>query len=239
MPTKNQSTLDEYKRVQERIFLKIQKKGDIPSPDAVVDYIESLVPERGYSWLRKVKASLVNYYTESNLVSAALAVDAISSENSKRKNLGTSAAKRKFIKASEVDTLRKFFDVNMSEFKSAKPLLAVMEATLITGLRPSEWEKSFIATTSTEVEFNTPEEFEYTGQYPALIVKNGKATNGRSFGEYRGLGLENVSQKGMIFIKLAIAYSSGKGLENFDWFSFYDQIRVLLNNIVNRKLPKC
>lgn len=237
MRTRETSTLIEYNSITERLKRHVAKEGLTPSPENVIQHIENLIPDRSYSWLRKVKASLIHHYSENHIEHAVARLENITPENCKRKDLQTSANKKKTIKAAHLLKLRDFLKSHAIEMKNTKPLHAIIEATLIAGLRPTEWTTAKITQDMTEISALTRGVLDYDGGFPALIVKNAKATNGRSFGTFRGLDLSGIDGKGLIFIKLAIAYCSGEDDPDFSWKDRYNTLRVSLYNMIRFHLP--
>jgi len=84
--------------------------------------------------------------------------------------------------------------------RHAHGLLNFLNATLLTGLRPSEWCFSVISIHPT------------TGR-PTLRVKNAKHTNGRANGEYRELYLDGLNEIEMNSIKSALQYCAAANQE--------------------------
>jgi len=237
MRTREKSTLEQYRSITVRLLNSVEKLGTPPTPENVKHHVEHLVPQRGYAWLRLVKASLIEHYSQNNDPDGIELIESISSEHSKRKDLKTSAGKKKSITPAQLEKLRAHFKANVDNSKNIKPIIALVEATLIAGLRPSEWAFAQLIKSS-----DLPSDLisifsDYSGDYPALLVENAKATNGRSFGKYRIIDLSGLDISAMSFINLALLYAQKYKTTNSDWDAFYQTIRCSLYNLIKAHLP--
>lgn len=157
-------------------------------------------PKLGFSAWRQNKAAVAYYLSEIGEVAFASKVESLSNEGYKPMSEATSANKKKGVSESELQAIRDFLmaEIKLDRYLS-KQLSAFIEAIYVTGLRPSELYHSVL--------LDEHDGFE-TG--PVLKVKNGKASNGRSFGDYRYLGLNELSAKQILFIKLALSYAKDR-----------------------------
>lgn len=186
---------------------------------------------------RQIKASCVYYFTQTGLNELANEIELISNGHTVPKSLlnSTSASKKKSVSIEEKNKINAHL---MASANSANPsvydrsTLAMFNAILVTGLRPCEWEHAELFETQLEKVPLTP---------PILKVKNAKATNGRSFGEYRYLGLSELDELNMNFVKLNLYNcnnrmdSSGKPLS---YHEFYELVRIRMNRVVSKIFPR-
>lgn len=95
--------------------------------------------------------------------------------------------------------------------KHAQGLLDVLNATMITGLRPNEWGFSRISVHGE------------TGRQ-VLRVRNSKHSNGRANGEFRELFIDELSESELATVKAALSYCSAATAEKAS------QIQLALKN---------
>jgi hypothetical protein len=236
--TKTKSTEHEYIKFSNRIIRQITKQGDLPSPENIYFHVKSLTPQRGYAWLRKVKASFVYHFEQTGQLHGIELINSIPSDACKRENLSTSGQKKKHITEKQLQSLLDHLQSKHNKMKYAKPIHAFIEATLVTGLRPVEWHTACLYKAKEEIPSAIVEKENYDGGYPALVVKNAKATNGRSYSDWRVIDCSELPERAIIFIKLAINYGTGLGVKNFNWSSFYESLRVSLHEIIKKELPR-
>ncbi|WP_286241239.1 hypothetical protein [Neptuniibacter halophilus] len=134
----------------------------------------------------------------------------------------TSATKKKSLSERDSEQLTKALIESHERYVSrggkeeestALRTLLFLGATEITGLRPSEWWGS---------ELLVPGEMDASGNIvdkPTLIVKNGKATNGRAHGESRTLRFTDLSEER--WLTLLTHYRSVKNLPDKEAFQDY------------------
>ncbi|CAE6793972.1 hypothetical protein R70006_04982 [Paraburkholderia domus] len=107
--------------------------------------------------------------------------------------VNTSSRKRKSVPESEWVEIRHAITQRIkSGYKNAAGLLAVLEATLLTGLRPVEWALAELAHHADD------------GRR-VLRVKNAKHTNGRANGAYREMYVDQLTEGEVATIARAIA----------------------------------
>jgi len=161
-----------------------------------VDWLESMKPTIGSATWRQYKSATMYLFNTYGLTQPAEKLFKITSLGTKKNGEMTSANKKKHILIDEEQKIRETLTqkVNIKD-KYAKDCLPLFEAMLVVGLRPSEFQYAELIDTAIEDVPLAP---------PLLKVKNAKATNGRSFGEYRIIGLDGVDERAVLYIRLAI-----------------------------------
>lgn len=196
-PTVSAKVQRDYIRCFERNRAKFGLKLGRPelTPEEVVAHL--IVSREDYAartW-RFYKASTI-YYLETYHPELSLAVDELRLQSSAGLRSGganTSARKRKDVPSAQWDELRHAIRQRIADgYKHAGRLLAVLEATLIVGLRPNEWSFSEISTDQA------------TGRQ-VLRVRNSKFSNGRANGEYREMYVDELMPEQLRHITDALA----------------------------------
>ncbi len=154
---------------------------------------------------RYYKAAVSFYLTECDY--SALAIElkretnkGVSYSTQKKADtvLKTSSLKQKYITLSQQDKIESLLEAQQADGQFwAGPLLTFIRASLLVGLRPSEWPNATMFIDSQPAEH-------YVGNLPVLMVKNGKATNGRSFDEYRYIDLSQLEDVALACIYHAL-----------------------------------
>ena len=217
--------------------------GDTSDINSFVEWAIALKPEISASTWRQYKASLVWFLQHRNQIELSEKLFAEGNNGCKDikkdpiTDRRTSARKKKSITENEEDSIANHLQRTAKESYWARPTLAFFKATLITGLRPEEWQSAFLITDPID---------EYSSEdLPLLKVKNAKATNGRAHGEYRHLHLSEMSDKDLLFIRLALQYAnprtpngwlSPEGKEK-TWHDYYKRIRGHLYRTVKKLFP--
>jgi len=233
------STEEAYEKRVRYLFGQVKKTHSDVSPTSVHEYVSNMIPTKSYSWLRTIKASLVMHYKKQSMFAEAEKINSLSSAECKRSDLQTSAKKKKNISEKKLVKLDAFFEerIKTSSDTLLSPAYAFMKATLHCGLRPSEWQSARLVESTESLLKATDGLGLYSGKFPAMTVINGKATNGRSFGKYRILDLSDFTDKQRMFVNLAIYYASGVNKADFDWDSFYNNVRVTINRVISTNFP--
>jgi hypothetical protein len=202
-------------------------------------YLIKLTAGKTQSNLRQIKASCAFYAKAQGFDKLSIAIEEFTSVQATSKSIGnnTSSQKKKYISFEEEQKIHNYI---LSEIQSDeecsywnKPTFVFFKAGLSVGLRPSEWQSSEI--------LNETVEDCASLDPPILKVKNGKSTNGRSYGEYRYIGISTLAKPQIAIIKqaLALAYdtknSSGKSIS---WDDYYAGISGRLYNITKRLFPR-
>ncbi|MCP4586952.1 hypothetical protein [Pseudoalteromonas sp.] len=165
-----------------------------------INYVVDMTRNKSFANWRLVKASLIHYLDINGKSGLAKSLSDIDASHTDKKCLikRTSAKKKKSFSEVEADKISKYL---FALVKSGSPgkndifTLAMFNATLSVGLRPQEWCTCELIDSPIDGVDAEP---------PILKVKNAKATNGRSFSEYRYIGLSKLDKYQMSFIKLTI-----------------------------------
>ncbi len=132
----------------------------------------------------------------------------------------TSGQKAKRLSASDLSRLMDVLQRSCSKWGAITAIW--IYAGYLTGLRPSEW-----ATAKVGVDEK--------GR-PVLIVSNGKATNGRAFGEHRHIALDKLSDRERSCIEAQVR-TANEYETHHDFGVLYDGCRMLLHAITRRLWP--
>jgi len=193
------------------LFSKENNKASLSDNDYVelAEWLIQRKPNISRATWRYYKSSII-YYLESQIKhsEASNMLKKAGNEGCKDKDViplafkQTSARKKKSITEREetmiIDHLKRLGNKSFW----ALPTLAFFKATILTGLRPDEW----TSVQYIEDEKHAPETMKNT--LPILKVKNAKSTNGRSHGEYRHLGLGDLGERELTYIKIQIQYTN-------------------------------
>jgi len=203
------------------------KKEKAGSTKTIAQWLESKRPELAPVSFRQYKAALVYYYENLEDRKTASEISNISTSgclkpSNKGNGLRTSSKKLKHVPE---DYEKLLTDHYMSKTDTSHwPLraLAWFKATILTGLRPSEWENAVLLESSPI----------FGGNGPVLRVKNGKNSNGRSHGEHRHMLFAALSEEEIGYVKLQCIFvgaDSSEGLLNaerkkLDFDKYYKKI---------------
>lgn len=207
--------------------------------EAFCDYLIDLTKGKTQSNLRQIKASCAYFATVQGHSELSKAICNLPSAQATSKSQGNNTSSQKKKHISHEDEL-KIHNYILGEIKSGddgsfwnKPTFVFFKAGLAVGLRPIEWQSSELLNEATlECEDLSP---------PILKVKNGKSTNGRSYGEFRYIGIAPLPKQDIAMVKEAIRLakhtlnSSGTKL---DWEDYYSAISGRLYNITKRLFPR-
>ena len=186
---------------------------------------------------RSYKASVVHYLKTQELDDIAMTVEKLSNHGTLKKTSRSTGNKKKSLSAFEEDTIRKKLTLmaNNEDGEVARDILAYFECILAVGVRPIEIHSmEYLDYCPNEYGSNTDSDG------PVLKVKNGKATNGRSFGEYRYIGLENLNAKTRMMIQYAIATAKkpvGRNGEVLTYKDFYYELSRKYGRIIKSIWP--
>lgn len=160
-------------------------------PMLIVQYIVGKRTQYTQATYRQYKAALLFYfeanqrhYKSDELQQAVEYLESVPQTDCAKTTNNTSQLRRKNFDASVLNKLIYAISKTTSQFSSITINWLLCGA--LTGLRPHEWKNAEII----EIEGK---------QY--LRVRNGKATNGRSHGEYRHLDISLFSEKEMAMLK--------------------------------------
>ena len=230
--------LNRAKSIINRYQIKHKQRFD-KEPTAFCNYLIEITSGKTQSNLRQIKASCAFYASSLGFPDLAMQISELQSEQATSKSEGnkTSSQKKKFITFEEEQIIHNYL---LKEIKSGvdcsywnKPTFVFFKAGLSVGLRPSEWQGSELLTeVNDDCQEMTP---------PILKVKNGKHTNGRSYGEYRYLGVSTLKPIEMAMLKEALAKSKNPKNsvgEPISWDEYYTGMKGRLYNITKRLFPK-
>ena len=199
-------TLQTEQSYIERAKLNIQRysKEFQVTPEAnheqFVSWLINSTGGKSFSNWRQIKASLIFYFKQIQQTRLADKIDNLDHEHTESKSVlhATSSQKKKSVSDIELKEITRFLNGKTDIETSSKwndPLLTYLHATIAVGLRPCEWAQSELYHHNIEGISLSP---------PILKVKNAKATNGRSFAEYRFIGLSQLSELQIYMIEFAI-----------------------------------
>lgn len=130
----------------------------------------------------------------------------------------TSTQKAKKLSPSDIEAVVQRLDLSRSKWKNDTKEWFL--AGILTGLRPSEWAQASLNDAGTKL---------------MLVVKNGKNTNGRSFGEHRELDISELNRDEKLLIGRHIERAnSHQERQNFE--AWYNRCRKLMHTI-SRVMP--
>jgi len=208
-----------------------------------VKWVVDLKPEISRSTWRQYKASIVWYLELKKEVDLTNYLKEVSNDGCKDyKNLSianrkTSAKKKKSITEREEECITNYLQDSTNESFWSKPTLAFFKAILATGLRPDEWQSSVLITESSE--------HSTLLDLPVLKVKNSKATNGRSHGEFRFLHLGDIDDSDLLYVRIALQYANPHSQKGWmtqegkaeSWYEYYKYIRSRLYRVTSKLFP--
>lgn len=209
--TRTDKTEDSYIKRFESFIKAIRKEnGTEPSVQDVAEYVMARQPHLSKSTWRQYKATM-NYILNS-LGENVLAerINQLDGKNCLNKASGTSSSKKKFISEKEETEIISALKERARKDPDgwAPTLLSYFFAGIACGLRPIEYETAIIV--QTQEDMPTEHSDAYSGDYPIIIVQNAKATNGRSFGKYRYVGLSSLDHLQLSAVKSTIQYARNK-----------------------------
>lgn len=240
--TRIETTEAKYVKRAKGIVAKYEKKTGHSiehEPALFCAYLIKITSGKTQSNLRQIKASCAYYARTLGFNELSLSVENLPSEQATSKSQGnkTSSQKKKYISFEDEQKIHNYL---LTEIKSGdqcsywnKPTFVFFKAGLAVGLRPSEWQSSEL--------LEYPIEGCASLIPPILKVKNGKSTNGRSYGEFRFIGLSEIKPQDLVMIKEALTLakntenSSG---EKIEWDDYYAGISGRLYNITKRLFPR-
>lgn len=240
--TRIETTETKYIKRAKGIIAKYEKKTGHSfeiEPALFCTYLINLTSGKTQSNLRQIKASCAFYARTLGFQRLSESIENLPSEQATSKSQGnnTSSQKKKHI---SVEDEKKIHNYMLTEIKSGdmcsywnKPTFVFFKAGLAVGLRPIEWQSSEL--------LEGPIDACASLEPPILKVKNGKSTNGRSYGKYRFIGLSQLKPQDLAMIKEALILakntknSSG---EKISWDDYYAGISGRLYNITKRLFPR-
>lgn len=238
------STVEQYNKNYRRLVKKTSEDQrisieEVKPTDVAQKYLQ-VEPELAQSTARMYRASLSFVFRQANDSESLAAHDLIyrkgedsgsveklrESIRAKRKlrrqeSLRTSAQKTKSLSPGDLKVLQDALARSRSKY--ARATLLWFECTILTGLRPCEWVDARLEMTD--------------NNQLGLVVKNAKSTQGRSHGEKRRIGLEELCKKNLDLIEEHIdnvsTYRKGAEFEGF-----YKACRELLRIVTKKTWPR-
>jgi len=184
-----------YRQLQAKFTREVGAK-ELLDPDEVVANLIVQKPRNAMRTWRHYKAAAI-YYIETFHPEYETAIEQLRAESSrglKARGVTTSGAKRKTVPRASWEGIIKVLEHRgLRGHRHSKALLAVLKATLLTGLRPNEWCHS---------EEGVHDE---TGR-DVLRVRNSKHSNGRANGEYREMFIDELNAVERETVQSALAY---------------------------------
>lgn len=234
--TTTESTVIDYLHKANELTARYRKAhGDITDSTKVIEWLTQMKPQIDSSTWRYYKASLACYFDKTNQRDAATILREIQSDgcksklNKKNKDKKTSSNKKKSVTEREEALITEHLELTGEESFWSRPVLAFFKAALATGLRPIEWQSSQLIDAGDGTQI--------------LKVKNAKATNDRSHGEYRHLHLSDISAEDMLYIRINLQYTSpvhgwkspNEKLSSFN--EYYKYIRAHMYRTTKKLFP--
>ena len=198
-------TLQTEQSYIERAKLNIERYSKVAqiSPESdheqFVDWLIKTTEGKSFSNWRQIKASLIFYFKQIQQIRLADKIDSLDHTHTEAKSIlqATSSQKKKSVTDIELKEITRYLNGKTDIETSSKwndPLLTYLHATIAVGLRPCEWAQSELFHDKIDGISLKP---------PILKVKNAKATNGRSFAEYRYIGISQLSELQIYMIEFA------------------------------------
>ncbi|MEX3556522.1 MAG: hypothetical protein VB131_08305 [Burkholderia gladioli] len=204
-PTISDKTKIEYEQCYERNrkrFMSDLGKPDM-APDEVVAHLILTRTEYAARTWRFYKSSAI-YYLETYHPHHETAIDELKRHGSgdlRNGSSNTSGRKRKDVPDSVWREIKHAIQERIKQqYKHAATLLAVLEGTLLTGLRPNEWAFSELGQHETD------------GRR-ILRVRNSKNTNGRGNGTHREMYVDELEAREIEVIARALAACKSETVE--------------------------
>lgn len=234
----NLKTQKNYESKAQQIKRQIAKKLDYTSPNLVpitilVDHIISNKENQSHSTWRQYKAAISHHITQElanlpdsegtlreELKTAHRVLAKETSEGTNQRGSGTSSNKQKAFKDLDIIAVQLYLSDHLKDHQYANALDTWIKASLITGLRPSEWEEAHIKNID--------------GQ-KMLVVKNAKFNGVRANGEYRHLLLDDLNQEALDDINEMLTMLDGY-IESRTFTSLYESIRDYMKRVARKSL---
>ena len=199
--SRTSKTEENYKLIAKRLMARYNR--DVPGPPYKVKFLDWLGSKKAQwrpSTWRQYKSAMMLFFEINGSRDlceklSKMHSDACAPPPSRGGQMNTSARKRKEITGDEFERLLKVLGGRRCTWATNTRLF--LQAGLLTGLRPGEWEFAVIID---DVELPNGSKVG-----PVLKVKNAKNTNGRCHGEYRHLILSNLERTEINTIQMHIS----------------------------------
>lgn len=175
-------------------------------PLSVVDHLEGRKPTIARNTWKQYKSALRCHFEvllttshekalEEELTAAIDRLNSLSSEGTLKYGTKTSSLKQKNFKRADYEKLIAYLTLHVGKHRYARALLIWLQATKLTGLRPSEWGSASLVAGS--------------GTPTRLIVRNAKATNGRGNGDQRSLNCQGLAPEDLSILGAMVEMLEG------------------------------
>jgi hypothetical protein len=232
--TKSQTTITDYLDRVRTLLARYEKESSRLATDDWALYVEWLIQIKSgisHSTWRQYKAASVYMLEQKGQPALAALLFGTDSEGVLEESERTSAVKKKHITERQEAAIREYLSDKMKAGDPwFKPLLAYFESILAVGFRPAEIPNSDLLAQCEE----------FDGEGPVLRVKNAKATNGRSFAEYRYIGCSSLSKRQMILLELSINYAKDRPTptgKTVTYPEFYKALQERFSRVNTRLFP--
>lgn len=235
IPNRLQKTDEQYAIKARNLCYQAARAHGYESPHTVplttvVDYVIRQKPTYSRNTWRQYKSALLCHAEQVKEVQhekvvaeeANAAIRMLKRETSEgcmKHGTRTSALKQKTFKKADFDKVITYLAEHVGKHKYARTLSTWLQASRITGMRPSEWEYASLTTI-----YSTP----------ALIVRNAKATNGRGNGEERTLLLDMLTHEELELIQDMIEM-----VEGYSKSMSYAALQKTMCEYMNRVTRSC
>ncbi|WP_432262859.1 hypothetical protein [Cupriavidus sp. TMH.W2] len=196
-PTRSASTVANYEQHYRRLMDRLAGETGVedPTPSEIVAYLMMRRPEMAMATWRFNKAA-ATFVIETQYPGHHEALEQLAQYGSSglpRTSANTAGRKRKHVPKQDWDEIRHVIERRIAAgHKHAAALLAVLEGTLLAGLRPIEWSFSKLTTHAED------------GR-PVLQVRNAKHSNGRANGAIREMYVDELDEAERATLARALA----------------------------------
>lgn len=228
-----------YLKRAQNLFILFQNNHGLDiknEPERTCELIRDHCKDKAPATWRQVKASVMHYAKIHKLNELLQHLEPMEVEDGSASIPDrTSAMKKKSVTLGERDLIN---EVIIKKVRAPqpnywyKPLFAFFNAGLAIGLRPCEWQSALWHDNPISGVDLTP---------PILRVKNAKSTNGRSFDQYRYIGLSRLSEKQILYVKIALTFAHNPTTidgNEIPWEVFYKRMRSRLLTITTNLFPR-
>lgn len=217
-PTRTPETELQYKKVVQRLMLNVESNQSEPTIENIALFFGRISSSLSKSSVRQYRSAIINHIEQQIEKGFLIPSDAMPTINLLQMIKGKSdpSTKSSSLKSKHINELLLTSLVDrLSKSRSRIAMLAknMFQSSVMTGLRPSEWAFA-------KIEKNM------------LVVKNGKATNGRATGEFRHINLSDpvlqIDTKKMAIIERTIGEIHSIMSEGKDMTSLISDIAQLI-----------
>lgn len=165
------------------------------------------------------RAALVFYLKDNDYnANSIFIINKLGNELCKKGSIVAGASKQKYLSDKDIEVIALELDSYKNKWDGL--VLNWLEAAVVAGLRPSEWETALL-------------------KGDCLVVINAKNTNGRCFGHERGLNLSNLDEASYDAIeKFLLRLKSLMNTKGYEFEYIYRQCRMRLRCITARLWPR-